>query len=119
MPPSQFIPASRARPRYSRTFAVGIAVLLLWSSTVARAGIFHCVNADGTSTYSDHVCDSANESNAQPPGTHPTGDRSDTRPAISMSTREKQAARILDLLRIAPAEPESLVLQQTVEGAAP
>jgi hypothetical protein len=119
MPPSQSIPASRARPRYSRTFAFGVAGLLLLSSTAAPAGIFHCVNADGTSTYSDHVCDSAKEGNTPPPGIHPTGDRSDTRPPIAISTREKRAARILDLLRIAPAEPESLILQRTVEDAAP
>lgn len=88
-------------------------------STAADAAIFRCVGADGTSTYSDRVCDSPQDSNAEPTGPKATARGADTTVPLSNTAREKKAAKILDLLRIAPAEPESLILQQTVDGAAP
>jgi hypothetical protein len=77
--------------------------------------MFRCVDANGANTYSDRPC--------APTVAERSGQSSSLDPADSAqplnTVKTRKAARILDLLRIAPSEPESFVLQQTVDAAAP
>ncbi len=116
---SQFIHACATPARNSRVVKAAIAGLLLSLNTAAHAAIFHCVAADGSVTYSDRTCDIPKESDARPPGADSTAGGSDTFARRPNSIREKKAAHILDLLRIAPAEPETMILRRTVDDAAP
>ena len=77
--------------------------------------MFRCVDASGASTYSDRPC-APNE--GEQPGRPGTTDSAGSAQPLN-SPKTKKAARILDLLRIAPSEPESFVLQRTVDDAAP
>jgi hypothetical protein len=88
-----------------------MAALLCMGSAV-HAAVFRCVDANGSNTYSDRPCAPA-DAGPKTDGSPPVG------PAPSDGAKIKKAARILDLLRIAPSEPESLVLQRTVDDAAP
>jgi hypothetical protein len=104
--------------RYSlRSSVHGAALfgLLLALNTPAPAAIYRCIDADGTSTFSDHECQPKTAPGAQTPaaGGAPV---SEARPD---TPQEKKAAHILDLLRIAPLEPEGVLLRQTVDDAAP
>jgi hypothetical protein len=91
-----------------------LACLLLSAGTCVRAAVFRCVDANGGNSYSDRPCAPLE---SEPPSQHSTG------PADSAQRPDdpkfKKAARVLDLYRIAPAEPETLVLQRTVDDAAP
>lgn len=91
-------------------------------SITARADIYRCLGADGTTTFSDHACAVAppkasetpppTASSAAPAGSDIYEHRVDT-------PREKKAAHLLDVLRIAPVEPESILMSRTVDDAAP
>jgi hypothetical protein len=96
----------------SRRRAAGSILLTACSLlSVAHAAVFRCVDANGANTYSDRPCAPAETDRAAKP------DGVQANPAEA--SKIKKAARILDLLRIAPSEPESLVLQRTVDDAAP
>ena len=90
----------------------------MWT-TVAPAAVFRCVNADGTSTFSDRACPPKNDQDIQPPGGPPGQGRSDTWANRPDTAREKRAAHLLEELRIAQSEPQALLLQRTVDDAAP
>jgi hypothetical protein len=77
--------------------------------------MFRCIDANGANTYSDRPCASAE---AERPGQSGSIDAAGSAQPLN-SVKTRKAARILDLLRIAPSEPESFVLQQTVDDAAP
>jgi hypothetical protein len=80
-----------------------------------RAAVFRCVDANGVNTYADRPC-APNKSENQ--GQAPAAASADSAPQLD-SAKTKKAARILDLLRIAPSEPETFLLQRTVDDAAP
>jgi hypothetical protein len=94
--------------------AAFICVALCLGSSV-RAAVFRCVDAKGVSTYADRPC-ASNES--ETPGQAHAAASSDSELQLN-SAKSKKAARILDLLRIAPSEPETFLLQRTVDDAAP
>src|ERR1700674_1046598 len=94
--------------------AAFICVALCLGSSV-RAAVFRCVDAKGVSTYADRPC-ASNESEI--PGQARAAASSDSELQLN-SAKSKKAARILDLLRIAPSEPETFLLQRTVDDAAP
>jgi hypothetical protein len=77
--------------------------------------MFRCVDASGSSTYSDRPCAPVEGERTGQPGAADSNGPAQP----STSPKIKKAARILDLLRIAPSEPESFVLQRTVDDAAP
>lgn len=114
----------RKRNKYPRVIAAQIRplpcvatliYLALCLSSPAGAAVFRCVDAKGVSTYSDRPCESNDrESQAQPRA----GASSEGEPQLN-SAKLKKAARILDLLRIAPSEPEAFLLQRTIDDAAP
>jgi len=116
---SPYTLASSARAPHRRAIGASVAGVLLSLSATAHATIFRCVDANGTSTYSDRMCDSPKEAEPRPSGANAIGSDADTFGHRPDSPREKKAAHILDLLHIAPAEPETLVLQWTVDDAAP
>ena len=103
---------------YARTRQVLGATLIclaLCAGSSVRAAVFRCVDANGVNTYGDRPCvpnESKNQAQARAVAS------SDTEPQLN-SAKTKKAARILDLLRIAPSEPESFLLQRTVDDAAP
>lgn len=80
--------------------------------------MFRCVDANGANTYSDRPCAS---NDSERPGSERPGQAADSAGAAQPlnNPKVKKAARVLDLLRIAPSEPESFVLQRTVDDAAP
>ena len=101
--------------------AVLVVLLMCVSVTQACAAIFRCVGADGTTTFSDHSCDTqkavdAPALNGPSPRAGPDSDAYSHRADMP---REKRAAHILDVLRIAPVEPEAMLLRRTVDDAAP
>jgi len=73
------------------------------------------VDANGANTYADRPCAPSESENH---GQARAAASSDSEPQLN-SAKTKKAARILDLLRIAPSEPESFLLQRTVDDAAP
>jgi hypothetical protein len=77
--------------------------------------MFRCVDANGANTYSDRPC-ASNE--GERPGQSGAADSAGPAQPLN-SPKTRKAARILDLLRIAPSEPEGFVLQRTVDDAAP
>jgi hypothetical protein len=85
-----------------------LAAVLLLLNPVARSAIYRCVDASGSSTFSDRPCVDANAAHGDAANSNQTD-----------SAREKKAAHILDELRIAPAAPETLLLLNTVDDAAP
>lgn len=107
----------RCRPRRLRAAQFALAAALLSIAAVSQSAIYRCVDANGTSTFSDRPCANAN-SDQPSSGLNPAGGDSiySHRPD---SLREKKTARILDQLSIAVAEPETVVLQRTVDDAAP
>jgi hypothetical protein len=108
--------------RRSRNFGLGTAlaaVILLSSSLPSAAAIFRCVDANGTTTYSDRSCDLKKEPDPPSVGSNPAAKDADAATHSADNARQKEAAHILDLLRIAPVEPETIALQRTVDDAAP
>ena len=95
-----------------------LAMIALSVSPFADAAIFRCVDANGATTYSDRACDTKKDLDAAAAANDARGG-SDTFAHRPDSPREKTAAQILELLRIAPAEPETMVMQRTVDDAAP
>jgi hypothetical protein len=104
---------TRARTR--RALGEALICLALCAGSSVRAAVFRCVDANGVNTYADRPC-APNESEHQ--GQARAAASSDSEPQLN-STKTKKAARMLELLRIAPAEPETFLLQRTVDDAAP
>jgi hypothetical protein len=98
-----------------RLLGAALICLALCAGAPVRAAVFRCVDANGVSTYADRPC-APNESENQRQARAAAS--SDSEPQLN-SAKTKKAARILDLLRIAPPEPETFVLQRTVDDAAP
>jgi len=73
------------------------------------------VDANGVNTYADRPCVPDKSENQ---GQTRAAASSDSEPQLN-GAKSKKAARILDLLRIAPSEPETFLLQRTVDDAAP
>jgi Domain of unknown function (DUF4124) len=116
---SPFTHAGSARDPHRRTISAFVAAVLLSLNATAHAAIFRCVDVNGTAIYSDRMCDSPKEAEPSPSGANATGSAANTFEHRPDSAREKKAAHILDLLHIAPVEPETLNLQRTVDDAAP
>jgi hypothetical protein len=89
--------------------------LALCAGSSVRAGVFRCVDVNGLNTYADRPC-APNES--QNPGQARAAASSDSEPQLN-SAKIKKSLQILDLLRFAPSEPETFLLQRTVDDAAP
>jgi uncharacterized protein DUF4124 len=104
---------TRARTR--RVLGAALICLALCAGSFVRAAVFQCVDANGVNTYTDRPCE-PNESERQ--GQARAAASSDSQPQLN-SAKAKKAARILDLLRVAPSEPETFLLQRTVDDAAP
>jgi hypothetical protein len=104
---------TRARTR--RVLGAALICLALCAGASARAGVYRCVDANGVNTYADQPC-APNESQNQ--GQARAAAASDSEPQLN-SAKIKKASRILDLLRFAPSEPETFLLQRTVDDAAP
>jgi hypothetical protein len=86
----------------------------------ARAEIFRCIGADGTSTFSDHACEAPkNNEPSAPAHNSPAQAGDDIYVQRSNSPREKKAAHLLDVLRIVPVAPEGMLMSRTVDEAAP
>jgi hypothetical protein len=101
------------------SFCSAIAALIVLSaSPMTDAAIFRCVDANGVNTFSDRTCDTKKDVDAVAAAGESRGG-SDTFAHRPDSAREKIAAQILELLRIAPAEPETPVMRRTVDDAAP
>lgn len=85
-------------------------------SAASPAGVYRCIDADGTSTFSDRACEPKKSTESKPADTS-----SSSEPAAHHQDgpREKKAAHILDVLRIAPTEPQMMLLRRTVDDAAP
>ncbi len=96
---------------------LGATLVFLAFSLVspARAAVFRCVDAKGMSTYADRPCASNESAGSE----QPRAATSSASESQLNSVKLKKAARILDLLRIAPSEPETFLLQRTVDDAAP
>jgi hypothetical protein len=107
----------------ARLATVAVMGLTFPVSPPASAAIYRCIAADGTSTFSDRACEPKREPGSQPPGGASAsggGTTAEAPPANRpFGPREKKAARILDLLRIAPVEPENMLLRRAVDDAAP
>jgi hypothetical protein len=116
---SPFSLAGSARARRRRTISASVAGILLSFNASVHAAIYRCVDVNGTSTFSDRVCDSPKEADPKLSGTNAVGSAAETFEHRPESARERQAAHILDLLHIAPVEPEALILQRTVDDVAP
>lgn len=101
--------------RTRRVLGAALICLALGAGSSVRAAVFRCVDANGVSTYADRPC-VPNERENQGQGRAAAS--SDSEPQFN-SAKTKKAARILDLLRIAPSEPETFLLQRTVDDAAP
>jgi hypothetical protein len=101
----------------ARTRRVSGAALICFALCVGpsvRAAVFRCVDSNGVNTYADRPC-APNESEHQ---RQARAAASDSEPQLN-TAKAKKAARMLELLRIAPAEPETFLLQRTVDDAAP
>lgn len=103
----------RTRARW--VLSAAFICLAVCASPSVRAAVFRCVDANGVNTYADRPC-APNKSENQ--GQAPAAASADSAPQLD-SAKTKKAARILDLLRIAPSEPETFLLQRTVDDAAP
>lgn len=104
-----------ARTRTRRVSGTALIYLALCAGSTVHAAVFRCVDANGVNTYADRPCPpNKSENQAQ---AHAAAS-SDSELQLN-SAKTKKAARILDLLRIAPSEPETFLLQRTVDDAAP
>jgi hypothetical protein len=105
---------------YSCSITLAVMVLSM-NATSVRADIYRCIGADGTNTFSDHACEVAPKSDDSSALAHnsPAHAGEDIYARRPDSLREKKAARILDVLRIAPAAPEGMLMSRTVDEAAP
>jgi hypothetical protein len=101
--------------RTRRVLGAAIICHALCAGYSVRAAVFRCVDANGVNTYADRPC-APNESEHQ--GQARAAASSDSEPQLN-SAKTKKAGRILDLLRVAPSEPETFLLQRTVDDAAP
>jgi len=106
-------------PRFTawtrRVPGAALICIALCAGPSVGAAVFRCVDANGANTYADRPCapnESENEGQARASAS------SDSEPQLS-GAKSKKAARILDLLHIAPSEPETFLLQRTVDDAAP
>ena len=96
------------------------ALFLAMTPISARAEIFRCIGADGTSTFSDHACEAPkNNEPSAPAHNSPAQAGDDIYVQRSNSPREKKAAHLLDVLRIVPVAPEGMLMSRTVDEAAP
>ncbi len=111
-------PARMVRAHHCVLRNAALACALLSLSAAVPAAIFRCVDANGTSTYSDRNCDSKADAAAPPPSSASASSGSEAYTNRPDSEREKKAARILEVLHITPVEPETLVLRRTVDDAA-
>ena len=103
------------RVQTTRAPVRALICLALCVGSPAGAAVFRCVDANGVSTYTDRPCapiENDNHQQARP------ADSSDPAPPAD-TAKTKKAARVLDLLRIASSEPETLSIQRTVDDAAP
>jgi hypothetical protein len=116
---SPFSLAGSARDFYRRAISASVAVVLLSLNATAHAAIYRCVDVNGTSTYSDRICDGPKEGEPSPSGANAIGGPPKALEHQPDNAREKKAGHILDMLHIAQAEPETLILQRTVDDAAP
>ncbi len=103
------------RARTQRVPGAALICLAICAGSSVRAAVFQCVDANGVNTYSDRPC-APNESENL--GQARAAASSNPEPLLN-SAKTKKAARVLDLLRIAPSEPEAFLLQRTVDDAAP
>lgn len=101
--------------RILRVPGAALICLALCVGSSVHAGVFRCVDANGVNTYADRPC-ASNEGKNQGPDRAAAS--SDLEPQLN-SAKAKKAARILDLFHIAPSEPETFLLQRTVDDAAP
>jgi len=121
-----------SRTLSTSTHASALFSLLLTLSTSAPAAVYRCIDADGTSTFSDRACEPKRSNEPKPsdspPGATGTAGANGASGALGAEPaashhpdglREKKAAHILDVLRIAPSEPEMMLLRRTVDDAAP
>ena len=106
---------STVRAPTQRVARAALICIALCVSLSGRAAVFRCVDANGVNTYGDRPC-APNEGKDE--GQARSASSSNSEPQLS-SAKTKKAARILDLLRIAPSEPETFLLQRTVDDAAP
>jgi Domain of unknown function (DUF4124) len=113
------IAAASRRMRVPLSYSTALVGFLLSLNSAAQAGIFRCIDANGTSTFSDRACEPKRSDDAPAPATPSAASGSETYARRLDSPREKKAAHILDLLRIAPVEPEGMLLRRTVDDAAP
>jgi hypothetical protein len=104
---------TRARTR--RVLGAALICVALCAGSSVRAAVFRCVDANGANTYADRPCAPNKIENQGQAGAAAS---SDSEPQLN-SAKSKKSARILDLLRIAPSEPETFLLQRTVDDAAP
>jgi hypothetical protein len=111
--------SSSARTSRLRTIITWIAGAILSLNATAQAAIFRCVDANGTSTFSDRNCDTPKEVAPGPTGASAIGGGTETSGHRPDGAREKKAGHILELLHVAAAEPETLTIQRTVDDAAP
>jgi hypothetical protein len=101
--------------RTRRVLGSALICFALCAGSSVRAAVFRCVDANGANTYADRPC-APNKSEDQ--GQAGAAASSDSQLQLN-SGKAKKAARILDLLRIAQSEPETFLLQRTVDDAAP
>src|SRR5580692_3700784 len=94
------------RARTGRIIGVARICLLLCAGHSVHAAVFRCVDANGVNTYADRPC-APNISEKVGQAGAPAS--SDPEPPLN-SAKSKKAARILDLLHIAPSEPETFLL---------
>lgn len=101
--------------------ALLFGVFLTLTMRPVCAQMFRCVGADGTPIYSDRACDPprSTETPAPTPPKNPSMTAPVDTSAHPLNPREKAASHLLDLLRIAPVEPEDLQINRTVDEAAP
>jgi hypothetical protein len=103
------------RSRTRRVLGTALICFALCAGASVHAAVFRCVTANGV-TYSDRPCapeESENQGQARA-----TASASLSEPQLN-NGKVKKAARVLDLLRMAPSEPETFLLQRTVDDAAP
>jgi len=99
--------------------AIVAGSMMLLGAASVRADMFRCVGPDGSVSYSDKGCAVPKENDAATPPKSPATPSSAGSSARAISSKEKLAAHILDVARIAPVEPEQLQLRRTVDDAAP
>ena len=104
-----------ARARKGQVLGALLICVALCASSSARAAVYRCVGENGVNTYGDRPCaptESENQAQTRAAAS------SDAEPQLN-SLKAKKVARVLDLLRAAPSEPETFLLQRTVDDAAP